>query len=222
MSSVRYSPEFREEAVRQITQRGYSVREVADRLGVSTDSLYKWVRESRPANAEADELAATKLENQKLKAELRRVQEERDILKSRRVLCQGPRVKYALIRSHRHEHRVVVMCRVLRVHRSGFYAWLKKPLSDRAVEDQRLLELIRIFHEESGGAYGSPRVFLDLREAGETCGRHRVARIMKRCRIKAIRSYKRPRYVAGKLSVVTPVNGQRILPKNGHRIFPTP
>ncbi len=81
MSSVRYSPEFREEAVRQITQRGYSVREVADRLGVSTDSLYKWVRESRPANAEADELAATKLENQKLKAELRRVQEERDILK---------------------------------------------------------------------------------------------------------------------------------------------
>lgn len=81
MSSVRYSPEFREEAVRQITQRGYSVREVADRLGVSTHSLYKWVRESRPANAEADELAATKLENQKLKAELRRVQEERDILK---------------------------------------------------------------------------------------------------------------------------------------------
>ncbi len=81
MSSVRYSPEFREEAVRQITQRGYSVREVADRLGVSTHSLYKWVRESRPANAEADELAATKLENQKLTAELRWVQEERDILK---------------------------------------------------------------------------------------------------------------------------------------------
>ena len=81
MSSQRYSPQFKEEAVRQITQRGYSVREVAERLGVSTHSLYKWVREARPAKVEADELATTRLENQKLKAELRRVQEERDILK---------------------------------------------------------------------------------------------------------------------------------------------
>jgi len=96
------------------------------------------------------------------------------------------------------------MCRVLRVHRSGYYAWLKRPLSVRAKEDKRLLELIKISHVASGGAYGSPRVFLDLREEGETCGRHRVARIMKQSRIKAIRSYKRPRYVAGKPSIVTP------------------
>ena len=81
MSNQRFSPEFKDEAVRQITQRGYSVKEVADRLGVSTHSLYKWIKEARPAKAEADELAATKLEMQKLKAELRRVQEERDILK---------------------------------------------------------------------------------------------------------------------------------------------
>ena len=81
MSRQRYSPQFKEEAVRQITQRGYSVREVAERLGVSTHSIYKWVREARPAKAEANELATTRLENQKLKAELRRVQEERDILK---------------------------------------------------------------------------------------------------------------------------------------------
>ncbi len=81
MSHQRFSPEFKDEAVRQITQRGYSVKEVAERLGVSTHSLYKWVKEAKPAKAEADELAATKLEMQKLKAELRRVQEERDILK---------------------------------------------------------------------------------------------------------------------------------------------
>ncbi len=81
MNNQRYSPEFKEEAVRQITQRGYSVREVAERLGVSTHSLYKWIKDARPVSAQADELASTKLENQKLKAELRRVQEERDILK---------------------------------------------------------------------------------------------------------------------------------------------
>ena len=81
MSRQRYSPEFKEEAVRQVTQRGYSVAEVAERVGVSTHSLYKWVRAAREARPDTDELSATKLENQKLKAELRRVQEERDILK---------------------------------------------------------------------------------------------------------------------------------------------
>ncbi len=81
MSTQRYSAQFKEEAVRQITQRGYSVREVAERLGVSTHSLYKWIKDARPTTAQADELASAKLENQQLKAELRRVQEERDILK---------------------------------------------------------------------------------------------------------------------------------------------
>jgi len=81
MNQKRYTPEFKEEAVRQVTQRGYSVKEVADRLGVSTHSLYKWVRAARPATEEADKLAAAEREMRALKAELRRTQEERDILK---------------------------------------------------------------------------------------------------------------------------------------------
>jgi putative transposase len=71
------------------------------------------------------------------------------------------------------------MCRVLNVARSGFYEWLHKPLSDRAIEDLRLLPLIRASYAASSGVYGSPRVFLDLREAGEGCAVHRVARIMR-------------------------------------------
>lgn len=58
------------------------------------------------------------------------------------------------------------MCRALRVHRSGYYAWMKKPRSARAVEDARLLERIRASFAASGGSYGSPRIFLDLREEG--------------------------------------------------------
>ena len=81
MSKPRFSQEFKEEAVRQVTQRGYSVVEVSDRVGVSANSLYKWVRASKAADGGSDELSASKLEIQKLKAELRRVQEERDILK---------------------------------------------------------------------------------------------------------------------------------------------
>jgi putative transposase len=97
-----------------------------------------------------------------------------------------------------------MLCRILRVHRSGYYAWLKTPRSVRSIEDERLLARIRASFAASGGSYGSPRIFLDLREEGELCGRHRVARIMRHHRIRAVRSYKKPRYVAGRLSVVAP------------------
>jgi putative transposase len=101
------------------------------------------------------------------------------------------------------------MCRIMRVPRSGFYQWLHRPLSDRAIEDQRLLPLIRASYAASGGVYGSPRVFLDLREAGQTCGRHRVARIMRQHRIKALRGYKAPRRIAGRPSIIAPNKLQR-------------
>ena len=83
MSNQRYSPEFKDEAVRQVIDRGYSVAEVADRLGVSTHSLYKWVKAVRPDQSEqqASELTETKREVLKLRAQLRRAEEERDILK---------------------------------------------------------------------------------------------------------------------------------------------
>ena len=83
MSSQRYTPEFKDEAVRQVTEKGHSVPEVAARLGVSIHSLYKWVKAVSPTKNEqrSDELLDAKKEILKLRAELRRTQEERDILK---------------------------------------------------------------------------------------------------------------------------------------------
>jgi putative transposase len=101
------------------------------------------------------------------------------------------------------------MCRLLDVSRSGFYEWLRKPLSDRALEDQRLLGLIRAAYTASHGVYGAPRIFLDLREAGETCSKHRVARIMKTNNIKALHGYRAPRYARGHASLLTPNTLQR-------------
>jgi len=96
------------------------------------------------------------------------------------------------------------MCRVLGANRAGFYAWLHKPLSDRAIEDQRLLTLIRDSHAGSGRVYGARRVFADLREAGERCGKNRVTRIMHDHKIKAQRGYKAPRAVHGRPSILAP------------------
>jgi transposase len=83
MSSQRYSPEFKDEAVRQIVERGYSVAEVSERLGVSGHSLYKWVKAVAPDKAEQNtaELVEAKSEVLRLRAQLRRTEEERDILK---------------------------------------------------------------------------------------------------------------------------------------------
>ena len=83
MGRQRYTPEFKDEAVRQVTERGHAVAEVAVRLGVSSHSLYKWVRAVRPSKDEerSGELLEAKKEVLKLRSELRRVEEERDILK---------------------------------------------------------------------------------------------------------------------------------------------
>lgn len=83
MSSQRYSPEFKDEAVRQIVDRGYSIADVSQRLGVSSHSLYKWVKAVKPDKTEqhAAELVEAKSEILKLRAQLRRTEEERDILK---------------------------------------------------------------------------------------------------------------------------------------------
>lgn len=111
---------------------------------------------------------------------------------------------YQFIRENRSEHRVETMCQLLGVSRSGYYAWLAKPVSDRAREDARLLRLIRASFKASHGIYGAPRVFLDLREAGETCSKHRVARLMRVNNIKALHGYRTQRYIVSKPAVATP------------------
>jgi putative transposase len=122
---------------------------------------------------------------------------------------QTVRRKYTFIKAHRRAFDTAMMCRLLDVSRSGFYQWLRNPLSDRGVEDQRLLGLIRASYTASHGVYGAPRIFLDLREAGETCSKHRVARIMRANNLKARYGYRAPRYTRSPTSLLTPNTLQR-------------
>lgn len=80
-SGKRYTEEFRIEAVKQVTGRGYSVAEVAERLGTTTHSLYAWIKRYGEQSPQQISMADSQAENAQLKAELRRVTEERDILK---------------------------------------------------------------------------------------------------------------------------------------------
>ena len=112
-------------------------------------------------------------------------------------------MKYAFIRAHRTEFGVRAMCRVLRVHFSGFYAWLEEPLSRRAQEDARQTGLIRQAWSESGNVYGYRKLTDDLRDQGETCSENRVARLASLAGILAQVGYKRrPGRYGGKPAVV--------------------
>jgi putative transposase len=88
-------------------------------------------------------------------------------------------MRYAFIKEHRQQWRVVLMCKVLEVAVSGFYHWLKRPVSKRSQESEELSEQILMFHCGSRCTYGSPRIYKDLKAAGHSVSENRVARLMK-------------------------------------------
>jgi len=82
MSNARYTAEFKAEAIKQIRERGHGVPEVSKRLGISDKSLYHWLKQSRQQVApHSQDVVALKQELTRMKAELKRTTEERDILK---------------------------------------------------------------------------------------------------------------------------------------------
>ena len=96
-------------------------------------------------------------------------------------------MKYAFIRDHRGEFRIVRMCGVLRVSRSGFYTWLARPASARAIADQHLVAQIGRLHQQTRRVYGAVKLWRALNDAGVVCGKHRVARLRRLHGIEAMR-----------------------------------
>jgi transposase InsO family protein len=88
-------------------------------------------------------------------------------------------MKYKFIDAYRS------MCRALKVSRSGYYAWRKKPVSEREKENKKLVAEILEIHKKSRHTYGSPRVHAELRDRGYRIGRNRVARLMREQRIRS-------------------------------------
>ncbi|MBF38672.1 MULTISPECIES: IS3 family transposase [unclassified Idiomarina] len=211
MSNNRYPEEFKIEAVRQITDKGYSVADVSRRLDVSVHSLYAWVKKYGP---EAEKHAAQteeQAELKRLRKELQRVTEERDILKKGRgVLREAVRLRYAFIKHHKDCWPIRKLCRLLDVHPSGYYAWRKEPCSRRQKRDIRQTGLIKQFWLESGGVYGYRKIHSDLCEYGERIGINRVHRLMKLSQLKAQVGYRKPRHRGGVSHIVTPNRLNRV------------
>lgn len=100
-------------------------------------------------------------------------------------------MKYQFIEQYRQEFSIVVLCQVLGVSESGFYAWRKRPTCRRKREDAQLTQEIRQVFALHRGRYGSPRLHVELREQGKSCSRKRVARLMQQAGISAQRKQRR-------------------------------
>lgn len=94
-------------------------------------------------------------------------------------------MRFAFIAKHRHIWPVSWLCAALEVSRSGFHAWLSRPASRRAREDEALTGSIRQSFTASDRTYGARRIWHDLLEEGQTCGLHRVERLMRQNALKA-------------------------------------
>lgn len=88
-------------------------------------------------------------------------------------------MRYQFIEDHRQEFRVTLMCRVLDVSSSGYYAWRKRPSSVREMANNALLKEIKAAHQASNGVYGSPRIYHEVK-GRVPCSENRVVRLMKK------------------------------------------
>ncbi len=99
---------------------------------------------------------------------------------------------------------VAMLCRLLGVSRSGYYAWRQRPPSARVRADQGLGRRIREIHEQSRGTYGTPRIWAELHHAGVVCSRKRVARLLRQAGLQGCHRRKGPRIGRSKPHIPAP------------------
>jgi putative transposase len=124
---------------------------------------------------------------------------------------------FRFIEAEKANHKIATMCRVLEVSRSGYYAWVARPPSDRAVKNAALVEEIRRVHAESDGTYGSRRVHAELRREGHEVNVKRVERLMRVEKIQG--AYVPPKRRRGGEDGVLGVDGVRVWPDLVKRDF---
>src|SRR6266542_1678058 len=184
----KWSPEFREEAVRLYRESGESVAEVARRLGDAAE-----VGASRRGRARR----ARRLDDRRARRDPRTPSPgpspgggEVDPAEGGGVFRAGDRsaaMTFQLIDQERPHHAVSLLCSVLDVSRQGYWAWKRRPVSRRRIEDERLKPLIRQAWRDSDETYGAPRLHAELRLAGGVrVGKKRVARLMRELEIEGV------------------------------------
>ncbi len=188
----RFTREYKAQAVQHLLESGKSLADVTAELDVSPGQLSQW-RSEQFAAGSAEALAARKTETQRLRREVKRL-EEVEILRKAAAFCPGDRVtKFAFVSAERANHAVSTLCRVIGASVSGFYAWLRAiPSQNRHAEAEAELRghIGRIFAAKRQ-VYGSPRIHAELRREGYRHSRRRVEQLMRDMGLQASRGRRR-------------------------------
>ena len=179
-----YTPEFKAEAVKLVTEQGYSVAEAARSLGISETLLRTWKQALEAQGDQAfpghGKLPAVEEELRRLRAENKRLAGgARHPKKSDGVLRQGGDVTFRFIEEHREQWPVRLLCDTLDVSPAGYYAWRRRPASARQQRRDALVVEIRAVHAEVKARYGSPRIHAELAARGHDCCVNTVAKLMR-------------------------------------------
>ncbi|MEM5528014.1 IS3 family transposase [Gammaproteobacteria bacterium AS21] len=184
-SHKNHPQEFKDETVLMVSEQGYSVAEAAKSLGVGTSLLYKWKEKFEAQRqgitleeSERDELKRLRKENKVLRM-------EKEIFKKgQRLLCKRNEVKYNFIKKQSDDFPVAMLCRLMKVSKSGYYDWLKRPAVIIGWDTLRLYRRIRRLFERSRGSLGNREMVKRLRKEGYQVGRYIVRKIMHRLNLK--------------------------------------
>ncbi len=189
----KYTAEYKIFAV-SLCEQYRSVHLVAEKLGISINSLYHWrriIRKGKFTVQITSDPDKVRKEMSRLRKETRDIGTERDILKKgAKYLFQERRARYEFIRGNAKIFPVGKMCQVFEVDRSCYYKWLKKIPTSRALRKVFITsEIYRIYHS-SRGVYGSPRISKELATIGIKVCRSFVAKIMQEHHLRSITKLK--------------------------------
>ncbi|ECG5959001.1 IS3 family transposase [Salmonella enterica subsp. enterica serovar Baguida] len=178
-----FSPEFKLEAIEQVVKYQRDVREVAQALELNPDHLRKWIRlykqEIQGIESAGNAITPEQREIQQLKAQIKRLEMEKEIPKAGcRADERNSREIIALITRLKAKWPVRSLCRLWGIHRSVYYAQVKRPVKVQRIE---LRSRVRAFHALSRGATGSRTISQMLRQSGVDAGRWLARRLMQEC-----------------------------------------
>ncbi|MFT8708754.1 MAG: IS3 family transposase [Sporolactobacillus sp.] len=183
----KFNNEFRQMIV-ELYQTGTPVKTLSSEYGVSETTLYKWIKKLTSIPLE-DGKSFTPEDFLKLKKEIRRIQEENDILKKAnghiRQKVTSAEI-HVLINNLQEKHSIKTVCQVLNMPRSTYYQMKGACESSLTRENRQLTQHIQQIYTESRPCYGAPKIRIQLKKEGFSVSLKRVQRLMRRAHLRSI------------------------------------
>ncbi|WP_159238864.1 IS3 family transposase [Zhongshania aliphaticivorans] len=185
-SYKQYSKEFKEEAVALIRDQGYSVAEASKSLGVASNMLYRWKDQQEQLSAGTALAEDERAELQRLRKENKELRMEKEIFKKgQRLLCERNEVKYGFIQDYSQSYPVRLLCRVMKLSKSAFYAWKARPAQLITAQELQLYRRTKELFNASRQSLGSREMAKKLRAEDFNVTRYKTIKVMAQLKLQA-------------------------------------